>query len=178
MNVLTGPASCRRCQRAAVVTAPHMLLRVHFTDYDTRIAAYAVVVDDRGRLLLAWYNGTRHGSACWSMPGGGVEFEESLQDGLVREVREETGYLVEVGRPLAVNQFTVNGEERRGRPYKCMRVLFDATITGGELGTLEIGGSTDFAEWVPLSRVPSLTPVADIVELALDELAKAGRTRG
>jgi 8-oxo-dGTP diphosphatase len=35
----------------------------------------------------------------WSLPGGVLEFGERLRDGLVREIREETGLMVE---PLAL----------------------------------------------------------------------------
>jgi 8-oxo-dGTP diphosphatase len=148
------------------------LLQVHFTEYDTRFAVYAVIVDDQQRMLLTWYNGIGFDEAQWSMPGGGVEFDESVQDALVREVLEETGYHAEVGRPLAVHHFVHNGEGRGGRPFKSVRLFFEATITGGELGTLEVGGSTDFAEWVPIDRIPDLTPRADIVTFAFDDLMK------
>ena len=38
---------------------------------DLRVAAYAVVTDDDGRLLLArWTEGRR---VAWTMPGGGLE---------------------------------------------------------------------------------------------------------
>jgi 8-oxo-dGTP diphosphatase len=154
------------------------LLRVRFTEYDTRFATYAVILDDRDRMLLTWYNGTGYDPACWSMPGGGVEFEESVQDALVREVLEETGYHVEVGRPLAVHHFAHSGEGRAGRPFKSVRLIFTATITGGELGTLEVGGSTDFAEWVPLERILDLSPRADIVTFAVEELAKTRQADG
>lgn len=36
----------------------------------------------------------------WDIPGGGVEVGDSLEDSLVREVREETGFRVRVGRPI------------------------------------------------------------------------------
>jgi 8-oxo-dGTP diphosphatase len=147
---------------------------VHYTEYDTRLAVYAVVVDSQDRMLLTWYNGTGEDAACWSMPGGGVEFEESAEDAVAREVLEETGYRVEVGCPLAVHHFTRSGEGRAGhRPFKSVRVLFEATITGGELGTLEVEGSTDFAEWIAVGRIPDLAPRADIVGFAFDEVARS-----
>lgn len=35
---------------------------MHFTDYDLRLAAYAVIVRDE-QILLTWYNGKGHGMA-------------------------------------------------------------------------------------------------------------------
>src|SRR6476620_23481 len=87
------------------------------------------------------------------MPGGGVEYEESLTEAVEREVLEETGYLVEVGPPIAAHTFTIPDGGRDGRPYKSLRVVFSAVIIGGKLGTTGVGGPTDFAQWVPLGEV-------------------------
>jgi 8-oxo-dGTP diphosphatase len=100
------------------------------------------------------------------MPGGGIEYDETFSQGLEREVFEETGYLVEVGSPIAVHSFTVRGGGRDGRPYKSVRLIFSAVIVGGRLGTTEIGGSTDFAEWVPLEQIQGLDAKAGIVDVA------------
>ena len=139
---------------------------MHFSDYDTRLAAYAAVVDEQQRLLLTWWNGEGRGTPGWSMPGGGVEYEESLTEAVEREVLEETGYLVEVGSPIAAHSFTIPDGGRDGRPYKSLRVVFSANIIGGELGTTEVGGSTDFAQWVPFEEVEDLESKADIVDVA------------
>ena len=47
-----------------------------------------------------------------------------------------------------------------------MRIVLSAVIIGGSLGTTEVGGSTDFAEWVPLAHVDNLASKADIVDIA------------
>lgn len=65
-----------------------------FSDYDTRLAAYAVIIDELKRLLVTWWNGAGHGIPGWTMPGGGVEYDESLVEAVQREVLEETGYVV------------------------------------------------------------------------------------
>src|SRR5262245_30793045 len=109
------------------------------------------------------------------MPGGGVEFDESLQEAVAREVLEEAGYLVEVGHPVAVDTFTEPGWGRDGRPYKSVRVIFHARITGGRLGTTEVNGSTDFAEWVPLAQVPTLNPKTEIIDVTRAALARSAQ---
>ena len=141
---------------------------MEFTDYHTRLAAYALLVGElegQERVLLTWWNGEGHSDPAWSLPGGGIEFEESVRDGLVREVFEETGYHVEPGALVAEHFFTARGKTFDGW-FRSQRFVFDATITGGELGTTEVDGSTDRAEWVPLAELDG-QPRADIVDIAL-----------
>jgi len=56
------------------------------------VATSAVVVDGQGRVLMQ----RRTDSGNWALPGGGMEMSESLTDSVIREVKEETGYEVEV----------------------------------------------------------------------------------
>ena len=127
-----------------------------FIDYDTRLGAYAVIVRDEHVLLALW---NEPEVPTWTLPGGGVELHESPEEGVVREVREETGYDVELGALLGVDAFVMSAEKRfepvGDRPQKNVRVFYAATVTGGELRD-EIGGSTDQARWIPLADVPSL----------------------
>ncbi|WP_454294809.1 NUDIX hydrolase [Salana multivorans] len=144
---------------------------LHFTEYDTRVAGYAVIVVD-GRILLTWYNGEgRPERAGWSLPGGGIDFAESIEEGVLREVYEETGYRVELGPLLGTHTFTVAKSLVNGRPLKSVRVLYEATIVGGTLGVTEVDGSTDRAEWLDLAALPN-DPYADIVTHALALLGR------
>jgi 8-oxo-dGTP diphosphatase len=138
---------------------------VDFTDYDTRLAAYAVIVDDRERILLTWYNGKGRGEPMWTLPGGGVEYAESLEEAVVREVREETRDIVDLDRLLATDSFTDDGP--RPRPFKSVRVIYTAHIAGGSLGTLEREGTTDRAAWMPLNDASQDDSRADIVDVAI-----------
>lgn len=141
---------------------------MHFTDYDTRVSAYAVIVDG-DKILLTWYNGSGRGEAGWALPGGGVELGESLEEAVAREVKEETGYDVEVGDLLVAHVFSEPDGPRPPRPYQGVRVAFEARIVGGRLGTLEVGGTTDFAEWRSIDD-PEITrdgSTSDINRLAI-----------
>jgi 8-oxo-dGTP diphosphatase len=141
---------------------------VHFREYDTRLAGYARIVDDEGRVLLTWFVGNERSPAGWSLPGGGVEFEETVQEAVVREVFEETGYTVELGELIAVHSFVVPASDADARPFKSLRVIFAATVTGGTLGTTEVDGTTEFARWIPITEVTSHASRADIIDVALN----------
>jgi 8-oxo-dGTP diphosphatase len=127
---------------------------VDFRDYDTRLAAYALLVDDDERVLLALWN--EPDEPAWTLPGGGVDFEETVAEAAVREAREETGYDVELGRVLGVDSFTVTSDD--ARPYKSVRVIFEARIVGGALAN-ETEGTTDEARWIPLADVHTIPRV-------------------
>jgi 8-oxo-dGTP diphosphatase len=139
---------------------------LHHTEYDSRLGAYAVVVDDRDRLLLALWN--ELAEPLWTLPGGGVELDETIEEGVVREVREETGYDVETGRVLGVDTVVVPPEERtvdRDRWFRGIRVVYEARIVGGHLRN-EVDGTTDEARWFPLADLPGLART-DLVDIGL-----------
>lgn len=61
-----------------------------------RVAARAVLLDEKG--LMALLHIRKWGA--YTLPGGGVEADETLEDALVRELREETGCQAVIQRPL------------------------------------------------------------------------------
>ncbi|MFD1212617.1 NUDIX hydrolase [Arthrobacter sp. GCM10027362] len=133
-------------------------------EFDTRVGAYGVIIQDNALLLARW---VESGTARWTLPGGGLELGEDAAAGAVREIFEETGYTVSLGRLLGVDSKHIPAERRlRGtRPLHALRVIYEARITGGEL-THELNGSTDQARWVPLDEVPALDRL-DLVDVGL-----------
>jgi 8-oxo-dGTP diphosphatase len=134
---------------------------------DMRVAAYAVVRHDDGRILLAHWN--EHGRSGWTMPGGGLEDGEDPEDAVRREVREETGYRVRVEELLGIHSQVIAESHRispaADGPLHTLRIVYRATITGGRLRN-EVGGSTDRAAWFGLEDVGALHRVR-LVDIAL-----------
>jgi 8-oxo-dGTP diphosphatase len=65
-----------------------------------QVGVGAVVIVDRRVLLVRRGKAPLQGR--WMIPGGTVEWGESLEQAVVREVREETGLVVRPREPLAI----------------------------------------------------------------------------
>ncbi len=63
-----------------------------------RIGVGALIVDDRGRILLVRHRPERGGfwQGRWILPGGMLTVGETIDEGIRREVAEETGLTVEI----------------------------------------------------------------------------------
>ncbi|MCE7984908.1 MAG: NUDIX domain-containing protein [Caldilinea sp. CFX5] len=89
--------------------------------------AVDAVVEHAGQLLLIEYDDVRLGRH-WGLPGGGVEAGERIHDALRREVLEETGAQVVVGRLLLVNEFDPAGDGGRYTDDHELRLVFHCTL--------------------------------------------------
>ena len=68
------------------------MIRVKIVPNDTKTVAKLVIVDSKDRVLfLKRSNYVKKYAGEWDLPGGHLKANESLQNGLSREVKEETG---------------------------------------------------------------------------------------
>ena len=86
------------------------------------LAVIVAVIDDEKILLTK-----REDFEVWCLPGGGVEESESLAEGAIREVKEETGLDVELTRLVGVYSRMGGGLQ------DVHTVLYAAKPIGGEI---------------------------------------------
>ncbi|WP_329088143.1 NUDIX hydrolase [Streptosporangium sp. NBC_01469] len=114
------------------------------------VGVSAVVVDDRGRILMQ----RRTDNGLWALPGGGMDLTESVPQAAVREVKEETGYDVEVTGMVGLYTDArhiiaySDGEVRRQ-----FNVCLTARVVGGALAISD--ESTD-VRWVSREEIDKL----------------------
>ena len=114
----------------------------------------AVVTDGQGRLLMI-KRGHEPGAGLWSIPGGRIEPGETDAEALVREMLEETGLTVQVGR-------LVGSVQRPGLDGTVIDIRdYAATVTGG---TLAPGDDAADARWVDMAEMGSLEITEGLIE--------------
>lgn len=74
-----------------------------------RVIASAIVISSDGYILMGQKDPAKGGvySEFWHIPGGGIDEGESLEDAVIREVREEVGLTV---MPEQLKQVPIVGE--------------------------------------------------------------------
>lgn len=126
-----------------------------------RVAVYPLCRDDGGRILLTRVSlpGLADDGK-WTMPGGSMEFGETIEQAGLRELAEETGLSCTIGGVLGVFSHWYTADESfRGEAGHAVGLIVDATELAGELRSEFDEGTTDAAAWFSLDEVQYLERV-------------------
>lgn len=127
-----------------------------------RFAAYGLVTDPAGRVLLTRIASGFPGAGRWHLPGGGTDFGESALAGLERELREETAQVGQIEELLAVSHrhhHDAVGPEGVPIDWHGVRVVYRVTVASPTPARVveSHGGSTAAAGWFEPRRALDLT---------------------
>ncbi len=116
MGFIVTPRFCIACGGALISSLPSdsggsplVCSRCGLPTYQDPKVAVAVAVRDRdGQVLLMRRAQRDQAHGLWILPGGHVDRGEELTSAALREVREETGLRVDLGRLLGVYSYPGN----------------------------------------------------------------------
>jgi len=80
------------------------------SDRNLRIRVAGFLLNEKNELLLVKHQ--KHGREYWLLPGGGVEYGETLKQALEREIVEEVGLKVKVQNMVLVHDSIHPGGDR------------------------------------------------------------------
>ncbi len=95
----------------------------------------ALIFDDDLRILLV-ERGREPLKGFWSLPGGVLETGETLAEGVVREVLEETGLIVSVDQPVEIFERIMRDPDGKAE-YHYVLVDYICRVTGGSLAAAD-----------------------------------------
>jgi 8-oxo-dGTP diphosphatase len=114
-----------------------------------RIRVGVLICRDGEVLLVRHEKGSR---SYWLVPGGGVDAGETMVAAGARELLEETGYTVEIGRLLLVCEAI---DPRPGGRH-IVNAVYAGTILDGDLAVGMDDKSLREAKWQPLAALGEL----------------------
>jgi bifunctional NMN adenylyltransferase/nudix hydrolase len=116
------------------------------------------VVACGGQVLLV-LRGHAPGKGLWALPGGFVDQDETLLEGCLRELREETGLaLARTALESALCGSHVFDAPHRSLRGRTITHAYAFTLPGDELPRVAGGDDAADARWVPLARLHAMEP--------------------
>ncbi|MBB2945472.1 ADP-ribose pyrophosphatase YjhB (NUDIX family) [Actinoplanes lutulentus] len=140
-----------------------------------RFGAYALASDPDGRILLTRISDGYPGGGLWHLPGGGTDLGETPEQGLARELFEETSQRGRVVGLLGTShRYDPSALGPEGVPidWHVIRVLYEVRVDEPTAAAVTegAGGSTSEAAWFTPDQVAGLS----LTELSRDALARKG----
>ena len=117
------------------------------------IGVGAVIEDEMERILPVKHKPERGGfwQGKWICPGGELELGETIEEGIKREVKEETQLEIDLLRPLYPFDRVVRTDD--GVSLHVIYIDYLARLIGGEL---KPGSDIGEAIWVEKERIPEI----------------------
>jgi ADP-ribose pyrophosphatase YjhB (NUDIX family) len=121
--------------------------------HKVRVRVCGLLVQDNA-LLMVHLDAPTRPEPFWSVPGGGLNHGEKIEDALRREMLEETGLKVRVGPLFYVSEFIQN-------PFHAVELYFICEMKSGMLG---VGFDPEFGDGKQI--------IKDVAFISLDQLSK------
>ena len=134
------------------------------------VCAVGAIVLEKGELLLVRRD-REPALGRWSLPGGKVEWGESLQEAVAREVREETGIDIDVEGMAGLAERIVRDDDGDVR-FHYVIIDFWAKPRGR---ALQPGDDASDALWVPVGELHDYPLTAGLYEFLQDRGVLEGR---
>ncbi|MBB5287574.1 8-oxo-dGTP diphosphatase [Rhabdobacter roseus] len=122
------------------------------------------VIEREGKILAAQRNAASSLPLKWEFPGGKLEENETEEEGLIREIREELEVEIRIGQRLPLSIRDDGWREIQLVPFVCQLLSFDIVLTEHEQILWLFPHELDALDWAEADR--------DVIESYRDYLQK------
>ncbi|ACP34244.1 NUDIX hydrolase [Sulfolobus islandicus L.S.2.15] len=138
-------------------TIHHKLLNINFYRYfmDRPLVAVGCLIVEENKVLLVKRKNPPN-AGLWAIPGGKVEYGETLEDALKREMREETGLEVAVSNIISIVQVINEG-------YHYVILDFECKPIGGKLRASSDASEVEYIPFNKLKDIPTTKTTYDML---------------
>lgn len=112
-----------------------------------KVGVGAVILDENNRILLVLRKKAPEAGS-WSLPGGKVDYMETIEVAVRREIKEELGIDIEILRLLCVTNHIIQAED-----IHYVAPTFIARITNGQVKNKE-PHALEKVQWFPIDEMP------------------------
>ncbi|MFP3811072.1 NUDIX hydrolase [Bacillus sp. SIMBA_005] len=114
-----------------------------------RVDVVSAIMNDEAENILM----VKNVKGYWGLPGGAVEKGEHLHQAVIREVKEETGYICKVNELHSVREAFFQDKK-----HHALMITFFAEITGGQMSILDSDHDIEEVKWVSKQTFQKLNP--------------------
>ncbi|MGM5472561.1 NUDIX hydrolase [Bacillus pumilus] len=114
-----------------------------------RVNVVSAIMNDEAENILM----VKNVKGYWELPGGAVEKGEHLHQAVIREVKEETGFVCKVKELHSVREAYF-----KDKKHHALMITFFAEITGGQMSILDPDHDIEEAKWVSKQNFQKLNP--------------------
>lgn len=136
-------------------------------DYVQRVAVSALIKNKRNEFLVVKRSGHDSHPNTWEMPGGAIDYGETPESGLKREVKEETGLSINIIRPVS----TTSLFSERNPDMQIVRISFLCELTN-EYQDLLLSAEHSAYKWVVSIQDIEDTNISDFLSQTITELSQ------
>ncbi len=112
------------------------------------VLGVGALIFNRGRILLV-ERGKEPLKGYWSLPGGVLETGETLEEGMIREVREETGLEVKPVKVIEIFERIIR-DAQGAAEYHYVLIDYICRVKGGSLRAAD---DASRVAWVPRGKL-------------------------